>query len=166
MNIGKILFCILTAVCAACGTVQKVTQNPIHQELVAKVGDEMASILSSPDKVTFHILQNEATAKQVFPDYYRKDEGVILSAGEVAVVQFLFTENPDCFGSQQAVVAMAPFLPFNEFVFQKGKESVSLVVSTSDMSWAVVRDGDLLHTFTYTDVTAVKRLIKTLIRGH
>lgn len=162
MSIGKILFCILTIGCISCGTTQKVAQKPIPSELATKVGDEMAIFLSSPDKVIFHKLQNEVAAVQVLPDYFRKDEGIVLSSDEVAVVQFLFTENPDCFGAQQAVAVMAPFLPFNEFVFQKGKESVSLVVSTSDMSWAIVHNGELLHTFTYTDITAVKRFLKSL----
>lgn len=152
------LCCCLLIACAA-GRHTPVRQVPAY--VIELLGDSTAQLLSCPDQVTFYALQNEAGGAEIFPGYYRRDEGKKLSFDEIAVFRFLVIENPVNYKPMEFVMS-APFLPFAEFEFQKGKTRLSILVSTSDRSWALVQDKVRMKVFTFCDADAVERLIGQL----
>lgn len=164
MNTVKRLFVLLASASMflACGASQRASCQALTDPLSEVVGQEGAVVLTQPSSVTVYVLQNSPGNLEVLPGYFRHDEGKLLTSSEQAVARFLLTENPANFIETEGPVVSAPFLPFVELCFRKGKQSLSILVSTMDMTWSVVKDGQEIKNFPYRDVAAVERFIGSL----
>ena len=167
MNIVKLMIvttCTVMVIgaCATAGKCKNAPGGKAPEALVIKVGEEVAQLLFDAEHVSFYILDNSAedADAEPFPGYFRHGEGRELTCDQVAVLRFLLPGNHDNYIPQDGPILMAPFLPFREFVFIKGEQRISLLVSTSDLSWALVRDGQLLDRFPYMERKTVERLME------
>lgn len=153
---------LLTSACASAQIAQK-TGITVPDALAEVLGEQNTEILLQADIVSYYVLRNEPEESTAEPihGYFRYNEGIAVQPDYVSVILFLLPGNPDNFVSAgDSPVVMAPFLPFQEFVFKKGKDSISLLISTSDMTWTIAKDGQMVKKYPYTDKKAVERLLK------
>lgn len=166
MNIVKLLLTasiiLLPNSCATAQTnhIQGITAP---DALVVALGEKNIETLFHADDVSYFILGNEPkeSTLEPIPGYFRYNKGKTIHPDYISVLLFLLPGNPDNYiTNENRPIIMAPFLPYQEFVFHKGKDSISLIVSTSDLSWAIAKNGEIVKKFPYVDKKSVERLLK------
>lgn len=130
-----------------------------------KLGKEINRALFMPDITKcYHIIyEDSASVKNkvsVVDSYVRDSLLASLNVSQVSVLQFLLLSNPENYATD-SINVQSPYLPSLEFEFVKEDTTVvSVVVSTLDHSWQIVKNGKQLMTYNFVDTKNVERFCK------
>lgn len=125
--------------------------------------DEINPVLSQPDSVLCYQIEpvQGTDGIQPIPGFSRLEQKEVLSVEKEAILRFVLIDNPENYQQEDDVIVMSPFLPLHEFAFMKGDKMVSILVSTSDMTWVIARGGEMIAKYNYKDPGVVERFCNT-----
>ena len=109
-------------------------------------------LLMQPDSVKcYHLSYKDSLNEVDIPvigNYIRDNYILRLNSSQISVLQYLLPSNLDNYQKDSLVFAQAPYMPCLEFEFIKQDSlSVSLLISTLDYSWQIVREGKTFLSF-------------------
>lgn len=130
--------------------------------VINRLGDSLSQTIFIPDIVKCYHLSykdsiDQKTDTQVVDGYVRDSLIVILNTSQTAVLQYLLPSNVRNY-STDTIQVQSPYRPHWEFEFMKQDTlSASIVISISDHSWQIVKEGKLQLSYNYVDIKAVER---------
>ncbi len=133
------------------------------------LGDRLTGILFAPQKVKcYHLIGKETIDKddvEIERNFVRDSLLTTLSKEEIAVLQYALIKPAKSYQTDSILVE-SPYGPELEFEFTKKKETAHVVVSLSDMTWAVVYDGKHQFRYNYTDKEFIARFCEYYLSGY
>lgn len=128
------------------------------------LGDNTANVVFSPDSVIHYNLGAPNSNPQPLQGFFRQDDGRALTPAEICTLQFLLPGNPDNYSFETDTRPAAPFFPYDEFLFVKGGEKVSILVSSSDMTWVIAINGEKVELYDYREWKTMERFLKQFLQ--
>lgn len=133
----------------------------------AMLGETISDVLFNPNRVTCYIIKGKGDVEpgdfQVEPHWVRDSLIGRLSPQMVGVLQFALVANRENYKNDTLRIK-APYFPIVEFEFQKKKNIVHVLISTSDHTWTIVYDGERHIHFNYHDCELIERFCNLFVK--
>lgn len=133
----------------------------------ALLGQALSDVLFSPNRVTCYTVKGkgeiEAGDFQVEPHWVRNSLVGRLSPQMVGVLQFALVANGENY-KNDSIRIKAPYFPVLEFEFQKKKDVVHVLISTSDHTWTIMYDGERQIHYNYHDCELINRFCNLFVK--
>ena len=133
----------------------------------AMLGHTVSDVLFNPNKVTCYSLKGKGEIEtgdfQVEPHWVRDNLVGRLSPQMVGVLQFALVANGENYKNDTLRIK-APYFPLLEFEFQKKKDIVHVLISTSDHTWTIVYDGERQIHYNYHDCELIERFCNLFVK--
>ena len=133
----------------------------------AMLGQTISDVLFNPNKVTCYSLKGKGEIEtgdfQVEPHWVRDNLVGRLSPQMVGVLQFALVANGENYKNDTLRIK-APYFPLLEFEFQKKKDVVHVLISTSDHTWTIVYDGERQIHYNYHDCELIERFCNLFVK--
>lgn len=131
------------------------------------LNQQLADILFLPDSVLcYHLTYRDSISKddvQPIQGYVRDSLIACLDSSQAAMLQSLLPAVPRNY-SDDTTKVQSPYFPILEFEFNKrGKTPVGIVVSLSDHTWQVAKNGKAVLSYNYIGKDSVERFCKQFI---
>lgn len=128
-----------------------------------RLGDSIMKVVVAPDSVKcFHVSYREKVKESdylVVKSFVRDSLITHLNEGQIAVMQFVLLSEPRNY-TEKSTIVKSPYWPTVEFEFyKKDFVPVSVVVSTLNQSWQVLRSRVEVTSFNFEDEELIKRYI-------
>lgn len=140
--------------------------NPPDSNIVRILGDTIADVMFSPQKITVYKLEKvfdtlavkvddcenfvrDSLLTDIRPETYCKLDSVLLS--DTANYQL------------DSVKIRSQYYPILEFDLEKGDEIVKIRISTNDYSWTIIRHNKVFRRFNYSNKELVERFCKMFL---
>lgn len=164
---------LLTSICIGCinpktclkseNTCWMLSDTIINKQL----GQNLADIFFCPDSVKCYYITYKDSIKnndiQVIKSYVRDSSFIDLNESQISILQFVLPSNLRNY-SDDTIKVQSPYIPCLEFEFtKKGKNSASILVSTSDHSWQIVQKGKVHSTYNYVETKSIERFCQYFI---
>lgn len=135
--------------------------------VLAMLGQTVSDVLFNPNRVTCYILKGKSEVEpgdyQVEPHWVRDSLVGRLSPQMIGVLQFVLFANSENY-KDDTLLIKAPYFPFVEFEFQKKKNVVHVLISTSDHTWTIVYNGERQINFNYHDCGLIERFCNLFVK--
>lgn len=128
--------------------------------VVHRLGDSLTTILFEPESVVAYVLLQPSDARSAKKKFVRTSSRQ-LSPEQKDVLYAALINNLACYG-RDSITVMSPYMPAMEIVFANDTCEASVVVSFSDRSWGVVRDGKSMFNYNYTDARPLKEIYNSI----
>ena len=141
----------------------------IHPDstVCAMLGPTLSDVLFNSHKVTCYTLKGKRDVDlgefQVESHWVRDSLIGRLSPQMIGVLQFALVANGENY-KDDSLRIKAPYAPMLEFEFQKKKEVVHVLVSTSDHTWTIMYEGERWLNFNYHDCELLKRFFDMFVK--
>ena len=148
---------------------EKTTAKNIQPDstVYAILGQSISDVLFNPSKVTCYTLKGKGEIEpgdfQVEPHWVRNKLVDKLSPQMIGVLQFALIANSENYKNDTLIIK-APYFPILEFEFQKKKDIVHVLISTSDHTWTIVYDGERQINYNYHDCELISRFCDMFIK--
>lgn len=129
--------------------------------LADQLDDSLRNVLFDPDTVKCYHLSYKDKIKErdveVVKDYVQDSLVSVLPTSQTCILQYVLLSDISNY-SNDTVLVQSPYLPILEFRFEKkGLQPVSIVISTLDRSWQMIRDGKCVHSHNIAATRQVER---------
>ncbi len=150
-----------------CQKEDKALPIPSDSVICSHLDQQLAEILFMPDSVLcYHLSYRDTIAKgdvQTLQGYFRDSLIARLDSVQTAGLQSLLPAVPRNY-YEDTLKVQAPYLPVLEFEFnKKGKNPVGIVLSLSDHTWQIAREGKAVLSYNYVGKDSVERFCKQFI---
>lgn len=134
----------------------------------ANLGKTMTDVLFSPKKVKcYHISYKEKVDKnmdfEIQSHFVRDTLITVLDEKLTGIIQYELLSNGLNY-RKDSVRVRSPYNPELEFVFEKKKTCVHVLISPSDYSWSVIYDDKLQFNWNYDDKKSIKRFCDLFLK--
>lgn len=130
--------------------------------VINQLRDSLSQTIFIPDIVKCYHLSykdsiDERADIQVVDGYVRDSLITTLNTSQIAVLQYLLPSNARNY-STGTILVQSPYRPIWEFEFVKQETlPASIVLSISDHSWQIVKEGKLQLSYNYVETKAIER---------
>lgn len=135
------------------------------KEVTAQLGKTASEVIFNPTKVTLYRLEGRDTIKdgevEVEKYFVRVDTVGTLDKEYVKLVQYLLIADPENYKTD-SILVRSPYIPSIEMEFAQKDQTVSVLVSLSDLSWTLISDGKKQFNYNYAEKNAIRRLFKNV----
>lgn len=146
---------------ASCKTINnqknQVTGDHIGQSIISLdstvniiLGDSISLFLFSPDSVTVSKLVEkiESTRFSKSKSFKKSSIPKTIKGIDLQILQQKFLSNKQNY-QKDSIVVMSPFIPAMEIDFFKNQDAVNMIISFSDHSWVINKNGQTIINFNY-----------------
>lgn len=133
---------------------------------VAQLGETAARVIFTPDKISLYSLRGYDTIPDnsvvVMPHYIREKQICYLDKDYAKILDFLLYNSKTNY-TMDSIKVRSPRIPFLELEYRRKKESVSVIFSFSDYTWAVKSDGKIQFICNYSEKELINRFFEPCI---
>ena len=131
------------------------------------LGSTVSDVLFKPNRVTCYAIKGKGEIEprdfQVESHWVRDSFIGKLSPQTVGVLQFVLLANIENYKNDTLRIK-APYFPILEFEFQKKKDVVHVLISTSDHTWTIMYNDERIIHYNYHDCELIERFCNLFVK--